>query len=153
SIYECRPPLNRRGAHRTGRDLSVGRRPTVFPLMIEGPLMLSFRRPDGRRLIAVENGSLTASYPPSLYRLELWRRAGVRVQGRPDWIFIKLQCHGMDPRDEDIMLGDGAKRFLREVIDDAHQRSQTLHFVSAREMVNIILAACDGREGNPGNYR
>jgi len=28
-----------------------------------------------------------------------------------------------------------------------------LHFVSAREMVNIILAACDGREGNPGDYR
>ena len=33
------------------------------------------------------------------------------------------------------------------------QRDEILHFVSAREMVNIMLAACDGREGNPGEYR
>jgi hypothetical protein len=25
--------------------------------------------------------------------------------------------------------------------------------VSAREMANVILAACDGHEGNPGDYR
>jgi hypothetical protein len=25
--------------------------------------------------------------------------------------------------------------------------------VTAREMANIILAACDGKEGNPGEYR
>ena len=28
-----------------------------------------------------------------------------------------------------------------------------LHFVTMREMVNIALAACDGHEGNPGEYR
>jgi hypothetical protein len=28
-----------------------------------------------------------------------------------------------------------------------------LHFVSAREMVNVILAACDGHSGNPGDFR
>jgi hypothetical protein len=28
-----------------------------------------------------------------------------------------------------------------------------LHFVTAREMTNILLAACDGRDGNPGSYR
>jgi hypothetical protein len=25
--------------------------------------------------------------------------------------------------------------------------------VTTREMVNIALAACDGKEGNPGHYR
>lgn len=115
--------------------------------------MLSFRRPNGSRLIGVENGSLTASNPASMYRLGLWKDAGIRVKGRPDWLFIKLQCHGMDPRDEEIMLGPPAQQFLRELIENAHQRADTLHFVSAREMVNIILAACDGREGNPGQYR
>ncbi|MGC2153548.1 MAG: hypothetical protein WA618_16020, partial [Terriglobales bacterium] len=35
----------------------------------------------------------------------------------------------------------------------AEERNEVLHFVSAREMVNVILAACDGREGNPGDYR
>jgi hypothetical protein len=28
-----------------------------------------------------------------------------------------------------------------------------IHFVTMREMVNIAMAACEGREGNPGEYR
>jgi hypothetical protein len=75
------------------------------------------------------------------------------VEGRPDWVFIKLHCHGMDPRHDDAMLGAPMRQFLRELVDGADARGETLHFVSAREMVNLILAACDGRDGNPGNYR
>jgi hypothetical protein len=88
-----------------------------------------------------------------MYRFGLWKGARITVKGRPDWLFIKLQCHGMDPRDREVMLGATAQHFLRELIEGARQRSETLHFVSVREMVNIILAACDGREGNPGDYR
>lgn len=152
SLYECSAPLSRRGAHRSGRDLKVGRRPERFPLMVEGPLMLNFARLGGR-LIRVENGALATKNPPSLLRLQLWKQAAIAVKGRPDWLFIKLQCHGMDPRDKEFMLGEPMRPFLRELIENAHQRSETIHFVSAREMVNIILAACDGREGNPGDYR
>ena len=114
--------------------------------------MLSLSR-TGRRLISVENGSLTSKNPPNLHRLGIWKRAAIAVKGRPDWLFIKLQCHGMDPRDSQVMLGAPMVQFLRDLIEGAPQRSETLHFVSAREMVNIILAACDGREGNPGEYR
>jgi len=153
SLYECIPPLHRRAAHRHGRDLQVGRAPAIFPLMIQGPLMLTLTHPDGRRITAVENGSLTVKNPPNLHRLGLWKKAGIRVKGRPDWLFIKLQCHGMDPRDKDVMLGATGRRFLRQLVDGAEQRSERLHFASTREMVNIILAACDGREGNPGDYR
>jgi hypothetical protein len=39
------------------------------------------------------------------------------------------------------------------LIDGAAARNEILHFVTAREMANIALAACDGREGNPGDYR
>ncbi len=28
-----------------------------------------------------------------------------------------------------------------------------MHFVTMREMVNVILAVYNGREGNPGEYR
>jgi hypothetical protein len=59
----------------------------------------------------------------------------------------------MDPRDKEVMLGRAIQEFLRELIDGAQQRSETIHFVSARELVNIVLAACDGRDGNPGDYR
>jgi hypothetical protein len=83
----------------------------------------------------------------------LWKEAAISVQGRPDWLFVKLHCHGMDPTHEDAMLGNSMQEFLRELVEGAAARKEVLHFVSAREMVNIILAACDGREGNPGDYR
>ncbi len=152
SLYECYPPLSRRGAHRSGRNLECGRPPKVFPLMVEGPLMLNFASPEGR-LIRIENGALTWNNPPNMHRLRIWKRAAIAVKGRPDWLFVKLQCHGMDPRDQEVMLGAHMRKFLHDLIEGAQQRSETLHFVSAREMVNIILAACDGREGNPGEYR
>ncbi len=153
SLYECSIPLERQGAHRFGRALEVGRPPRVFPLMVEGPLSLRFEGLNGRRSVGIENGSLALLDPPTLYRLQLWKRAAICVEGRPDWLFIKLQCHGMDPRDKEAVLGELLQGFLRELVEDAAERGETLHFVSAREMANIILAACDGREGNPGEYR
>jgi hypothetical protein len=60
----------------------------------------------------------------------------------------------MDPRDEEAMLGAPMQRFLQEATEEAGSSgTYRVHFVTAREMVNIILAACDGREGNPGDYR
>jgi hypothetical protein len=93
------------------------------------------------------------SNPPSLRRLRLWKQAGISVQGRPDWLFIKLHCHSMDPAQESAVLGEAMRKFLGELVEGAQQRGEIVHFASAREMVNMILAACDGREGNPGAYR
>ena len=59
----------------------------------------------------------------------------------------------MDPTQHDVVLGEPMREFLRKLVEGAAQRDEILHFVSAREMVNIILAACDGREGKPGEYR
>ncbi|MCU1295985.1 MAG: hypothetical protein JWO91_263 [Acidobacteriaceae bacterium] len=156
SIYECGVPLSQRASHRRGRDLESGRKPQIFPLIVQGPLMLDFGRSgNGRtgKFAAIENGALTPPNPPSLHRLNLWKDAAISVHGRPDWLFIKLHCHSMDPTQEPAVLGEPMRKFLRELVESAKQRSETIHFASAREMVNIILAACDGREGNPGDYR
>ena len=59
----------------------------------------------------------------------------------------------MDPTQENAVLGEGMRSFLCDLVSGARERQETLHFTSAREMVNIALAACDGREGNPGEYR
>jgi len=123
-------------------------------LIVEGPLGLDFAR-NGRasRLPRIENSALMGSLPPSLHRLRLWRRAAIHVVGRPDWIFIKLHCHGMDPRDENAMYGPAMTTFLRELLNECSRRGDFVHFVTAREMVNILLAACDGKEGNPAAFR
>ena len=59
----------------------------------------------------------------------------------------------MDPNQRDAVIGDSFRDFLAAMVGGASDRKETLHFVSAREMANILLAACDGREGNPGDYR
>jgi hypothetical protein len=87
-------------------------------------------------------------------RLRLWQKAAITVQGRPDWIFIKLHCHGMTPRDEPAIWGASIQQFLRELVEGPGNRTKYfVHFVTMREMTNIILAACDGRKGNAGEYR
>lgn len=152
SLYECSPPLNERAAYRSGRDLARGRAPKKLPLIVQGPL-LPFFYSSGRRRVRIENGSFTGSNPPTLARLQLWKRATISVKGKPDWLFLKLHCHSMDPSQEDGVLGESFRNFLQSLVEGAYERGEILHFVSAREMVNLILAACDGREGNPGDYR
>jgi hypothetical protein len=102
----------------------------------------------------VESGGLSGINPPTLRRLQLWRDAAITVRGRPDWLFIKLHCHGMTPLDEVAMRGAPIQRFLQELVKGPGNRTEyRVHFVTAREMVNIALAACDGRKGDPGDYR
>lgn len=155
ALYECSLPLDRRAPHRRGRDLRCGLAPKIFPLIVQGPLALDFRwRRKGWSVPVIENGEITTLHRPTMGRLKLWQDAAVTVRGRPDWLFIKLHCHGMDPGDDEAMLGTLMRQFLRDLVKGAKNAPRCqLHFVTAREMVNMILAACDGREGNPGNYR
>ena len=153
ALYECNWPLSRKAAHREGRNLRSGRFSPLLPLMIQGPLLVDFSR-RSRHLPTVENGALTGTRPATMGRLKLWRKAGIRVEGRPDWLFIKLHCHGMDPRDDEAMLGAPLRRFLRELKEESRNgREYQIHYVTAREMANIVMAACDGCEGNPNDYR
>ena len=123
--------------------------------MVQGPLMIDFgRRRNSGRLPGIENGELSGVNPPTLRRLKLWQEAAISVQGRPDWLFIKLHCHGLVLRDQSAMFGPAIQAFLEDLVDGASGGANyLLHFVTMREMVNIALAACDGRDGNPGEYR
>jgi hypothetical protein len=155
ALYECTLPLYEKVPHRRGKDLQVGRPAKTFPLMVQGPLGIDFfRRKWNVPIPRIENGELASMHPPLLKRLSLWELAGIRVEGRPSWLFIKLHCHGMDPRDSEVMFGRPMQNFLRDLVHGASGgRSSQVHFMTAREMVNVILAACDGREGKPGDYR
>jgi hypothetical protein len=155
ALYECSLPLEKRSPHRKGKDLRLGVPPQLFPLILQGPLMWDLsRRKRGLPFPAIENGELTTPHPATAKRLSLWRRAAITVVGRPEWIFIKLHCHGMNPNDGAAMFGEPMKTFLRGLVEGAKSSGEyQVHFVTAREMTNLILSACDGREGSPGSFR
>jgi hypothetical protein len=153
SLYECELPLDRRAPQSYGRDLHAGSPVNRFPFLVQGPLMLDFDRNSASGFGRLDNAALTGRNAPSLRRLDLWKKASITVGGRPDWLFIKLHTHGMDPVDRDNVLRAPMQQFLAALVNGAAERKEILHFVTAREMANIALAACDGREGNPGDYR
>jgi hypothetical protein len=153
SLYECGLPLDQAAPHDKGIDLTSGRTPRIFPLVVQGPLLVDFERSRRSLRPVFESGAATGANPMSLHRLALWKQAQIQVAGRPDWLFIKLHCHGMDPTQADAVVGGAFQDFLEKMVSGANDRKETLHFVTAREMANIIFAACDGKEGNPGEYR
>ena len=79
---------------------------------------------------------------------------GIHVAGRPEWIFVKVHTHGTQERDTDTLLGASMRRafeYLGTRYNDG--RDWKLHYVSAREMYNIVKAAEAGLDGDPGLYR
>ncbi len=76
------------------------------------------------------------------------------MQGRPDWVFVKIHTHGTQEADMDTLLGppsDAMHAYLEAAYNDG--RRFVLHYVSSREMFNSIKAAEAGHGGNPNAYR
>jgi hypothetical protein len=155
-IYYATGPAGPR-AHDYGRRARVNARPAGDGgplLMVPGPLGLNWERRKFGVLPRIENGELTGINPPRPERLRLWTRLGIQVQDQPGWIFIKLHTHGGIPRDMATLLAAPMREFFEHALSryDDGQRFR-LHFVTAREMVNIIHAAEDGRTGTPHAFR
>lgn len=154
AIYQCGNPLNQARPHRSGPDLKVGDKP-ILPIIINGPLVFDWtRRVHGLPVPRIDDGALANNYPLKMDRFRRWHSAHIGVQGRPDWVFIKLHCHAFFEYDQEAMMGDELRRFMHEILErgDATGRFK-VHFASAREVFNMIVAAVEGKAGDPGQYR
>ena len=127
----------------------------ALPLLFTGPLVFDWRRRlHGLPVPRLDDGVLAANYPSDLGRLRNWRAANISVRGRPEWVFIKLYCHGFFDHDQPYVIGEPMRRFLTEVMKLAERSEQLkVHFATAREAFNIALAAVEGRAGDPHIFR
>lgn len=119
-------------------------------LTIQGPLALNWRRRSRGIFPRIENGDLTGANPPTLQRFRLALRQGISVANRPDWVFVKYHTHGGIERNFETLLGTPMAAFHQSL---AECRDFDLHYVTAREMANLVHAAEDGLTGPPGEYR
>lgn len=154
AIYECGHPLDERLAHRSGPNLRVGKRPQL-PIIFTGPLVFNWsRRIHGFPVPRLDDGVLASNYEADLGRLRRWAGARIGIRGRSEWAFIKLYCHGFFKYDQDATIGPTVRRFWTQVLELAERTgSFQVHFVTAREAFNIVLAAVEGKQGNPHQYR
>lgn len=154
-IYECGLPLNEPIPHRKGKSVQVCGNQPQLPLIFTGPLIFNWtRRIKGLPIPRLDDGALVHNQPMDIGRLNRWVSANVTVKGRPEWVFVKLYCHGFFDHDQDACIGEGAKRFFSEIIENGEKTGEyKICFATAREAFNMVSAAIDGKTGTPNDFR
>lgn len=145
----------RPASHLTGPLARAGvPAPAAGLLMVPGPLALNWRRRIRGIMPRIDGGAIDYRTPPTIDRFSRWLDAGVAVAGRPEWVFVKAHTHGAPEANADVMLGGAFRTMLAEALARYNDgQTMRLHFVTAREMANIALAAIDGCAGNAGQFR
>jgi hypothetical protein len=144
SLYWAVNDPNARKPHNRGVDVGNGPRPDDSLLMIQGPLLLDWQR---RRLgifPSVENSCLQMSQQPDRTRVDNWIKAGISIPSQPSWRFVKLHTHGVWEPNQEVLLGESMVRMHDELARrSAADPNFRFHYVSCREMANLVLAGGD----------
>ncbi|MFO0877263.1 MAG: hypothetical protein U0840_07795 [Gemmataceae bacterium] len=147
-IYYAVDRKDRPRSHDEGVDVGQGPKPPESLMLIQGPLLFDWHRRKWGVFPRLENGCLQKSQPPSIDRLPLWLRARVQVPARKDWFFVKLYCHGTIEEDHNALLGDPMVQFHADLAQEAARNPRFhYHYVTAREMYNLVRAAEAGWTG------
>ncbi len=151
-FYAQDDPLKAK-SHNTGVDVEVNGKESGDLMIIQGPLGLDWSQRKWGIIPKIENGEIQGSNPPSRQRIKNWIAQHVHVKGRPEWIIVKVSCHGAEERSRDVILGESADSMYSELENRYRDRpAYALHYVTARELYNIIKAAEAGLTGNPAEY-
>jgi hypothetical protein len=154
SIYYAADDPARPKSHDRGEPVRVAGSPRGHLVIVQGPLGLNWRWRKCSVLPRIENGEIRASSPPRPDRTDLWIRTHVHVAGRPEWVFVKIHTHGAPERESAAVLGAATDAMFRDLEARYNDgRRHVLHYVTAREMYNIVKAAEAGLVGDPGQYR
>jgi hypothetical protein len=138
----------------TGVDAEVGVKNREGLLIISGPLALDWRHRKYHALPHIDNADIKGGYPGTPDRVRRWVRQHVHVKGRPEWVIVKVSCHGAEERHFRALLGADAHRMYSRLEASFRDRPGCrLHYLTARELFNVVKAAEAGREGDPGEFR
>ncbi len=152
-IYWPTGDLNRARCYENGQCAQVGEVRNDRILMIEGPLGLAYR-PGARNPIRIENGAVTGVDPGTPDRVRSWARQNIHIEGRPEWVFVKVHTHGAPEKQGASLLGEGGRVMHQELTTRFNDGKRwVLHYVTAREMYNIAWAAMEGHSGDPNLFR
>jgi hypothetical protein len=141
SIFYATDDPTQPKSYDTGVAVRCGGRASGTLLLIQGPLRVSLKFTRSGPRLSMDDGDLASyrRYTPA--RLDHWVETGIQVQGRPDRVFIKLHCHGAADANRAALLDQD----LEAMFSDAESRyndgkNYRLHYVTAREMYNIVKA-------------
>ncbi len=142
SIYYAIDDPKRPKSYNTGRNACVACTNREGLLMIQGPLVPYVTRRSGKWRVAMDDCDIAFSQRYTPERLDRWVEAGVHIQERPNWVFIKLHCHGAEDRNRNILLGYDLEALFQDIEHRYNDGERyRLHYVTAREVFNLVKAA------------
>ncbi len=154
SIYYATDDPTAPKSHDKGEPVRSGGRPSGDLMIVQGPLRLNWRERRMGLVPRIEASDVRRGCPPTPSRVDAWVETGIHVEGCPEWVFVKVHTHGTQEQDMDTLLGsatDAMHSHLEQAYNDGTRH--VLHYVSSREVYNIIKAAEAGKRGNPNDYR
>jgi len=152
SIYYAQDNPNKPKSYNRGTSVRRLGNKCADLMIIQGPVHPWFKENKPWGLRAFGDG-ISTRFPVTRKRVDFWFRTWIHVKGKRDWRIIKIHTHGAVAGD--AVLGkhmDDIYNYLETEYNDGKQ--YVLHYVTARELYNIIKAAEAGEMGkNPEEYR
>ena len=154
SIYYATDDPQCPKSHDTGVDVRVGGKASGDLLIVQGPLALNWSSRKFGLLPRIENGEVAHNAPAVADRIDNWVAQEISVVDKPDWVFVKVHTHGCQEMNLNAALGSLAAEMHQHLQDKYNDGTNfVLHYVTAREVFNLIKAAEAGQTGDPNQYR
>lgn len=154
SIYYAKDDPDKPKSYDTGVDVEVGKAASGDLMIVEGPLTIDWKNWKHVFYPKMEFGDISKEGPPTPGRIDQWIKCNIHVKGRPEWVFVKIYCHGCYDSTMQVVFGDKIQEMFGYLEDKYNDGvNYKLHYVTTREAYNIIKAAEAGLAGNPGEYR
>ena len=155
-FYGKSSPLFPKGYNKHAISVKSGTAGIEGLMFIQGIIGLRWRSRSHMLKPSIEQSNIGGTELPFPGRIDYWIRKAIHVEQIPDWIFIKVHGHGASSKKEvrETLLNkqsDDMFDYLEKHYNDG--KKYVLHYVSAREMYNIVKAAENGEKGNPHNFR
>lgn len=154
SIYYATDDPEKPKSYDIGQRVCVGGSTDGTLMMIQGCLGIRWKGRKRFLVPSVDDGEIAGNNPPTKDRIDFWVKTGIHIKNRPEWIVVKVFTHGAPEREHKVLLGEPIRKmhsYLQSRYNDGI--NYQLHYVTARELYNIIKAVEAGESGNPGDYR
>ena len=152
SIYYAADNPNKPKSYDRGNPVKKGIKKSGDLMIIQGPLHPFFFSNKFTSL-RTPGDAINGKPPVTNKRVDFWVKTGINIKGKNNWIIIKTHTHGAI--DSNAVLGEEINNIFN-YLETKYNDGQTyiLHYVTARELYNIIKAVEADEEGdNPEEYR
>ncbi len=152
SIYYAQDNPSKPKSYNNGKPVVKNGQKNGDLMIVQGPLHPFFFS-DKVSSLRIAGDAINGNPPVTKKRVDFWIKTHIHVKEKPNWLIIKTHTHGA--ADGKAVLGDEIDNifgYLESQYNDG--KRFILHYVTARELYNIIKASEAGEKNeNPEEYR